>query len=150
MKTSRQINIERKKDGLPPLNFALFRKVIKKLEIAPEAYEQTTYGERDSDAPCGTAACIAGWATVLSGNAAHTNIRRLHRKAQDIATKELGINYEESRTLFGAEPYGIWPEPFDLRWARALTRKSQARVAISYLKRILKTGKVNGIKPPVT
>lgn len=147
MKTSRQINAERNAGGLPPLNFALFRKVIKKLEAAPEAYNQNTWGQKSDIAPCGTAACIAGWAAHLSGK---VTIEELHRRTtsiRDIAGSQLGLNahewqQDERDVLFGSTPAHDWPEPFRTQWHNAASRRGQARVAIRYLKRIIKTGKV--------
>lgn len=146
MKTSRQINAERKKAGLPPLNFPLFRKVIKKLETAPEAYRQTTTASRDNSAPCGTAACIGGWADILSGAGDLKKARVSLNRAAD----RLGLNgmmwAEEDDTeraiLFDGDPSDVWPQPFASQWSRAHTRERRARVAIRYLKRIITTGKV--------
>jgi hypothetical protein len=144
MATSRQINSRRKAEGKPPLNFTLFRKVIKKLETAPNAYEQITFGERDREAPCGTAACIAGWAAIEAGRIKLHQIKRLQIHASEIAQSELGITDDES-LIFTAKPssnYEGWPEPYKTEWSKANGRRQQARVAIRYLTHIIKTGKI--------
>lgn len=146
MKTSRQINVERKQEGLPPLNFSLFRKVIKKLETAPEAYRQAQTAIRDEDAPCGTAACIGGWADILSGDGDLKNARVDLNRAAD----NLGLDgyswFDESDSeraiLFDGDPSLKWPEPYQTQWITAGTRRKRARVAIRYLTHIIKTGKV--------
>lgn len=142
MKTPRRINAERKRDGLPPLNFALFRKVIKKLETAPEAYDQSTYATKSDDAPCGTAACIAGWATVLDGRIPHTRIRQLNRRADKYGQRALGLTNKESEVLFSGLPVCDWPRQFSSQWREVRSEGRQARVAIRYLKHIITTGKV--------
>lgn len=148
MKTSRQINAERKKEGKPPLNFALFRKVIKKLATTPEAYDQSLWGRKAKNAPCGTAACIAGWAAHLSGKVSLETLQKNKDSVQAIAAKQLGLdpkyNYYglDEMDLFTGEPEENWPKPYRQRWDNATTTKQRARVAVAYLTHIIKTGKV--------
>jgi hypothetical protein len=145
-KTSRQINSERKQAGLPPLNFALFRKVIRKLEAAPMAYDQGQEAIFDDNAPCGTAACIGGWADILSGRGS----LKWARVDLDRAAESLGLTGEnwvseyrtERAVLFDPSPEHAWPSPFNSQWEKAKTQRGQARVAIRYLTHILNTGKV--------
>jgi hypothetical protein len=140
--TPRQINAQRKKDGKPALNFRLFRKVIKKLKTVPEAYDQRTFGRRAKDAPCGTAACIAGWGMHLSGVKTLKQLQR-NPSVSYAARKEFGLADSEGSVVFDGQP-GIfgWPEPYGGQWRAAATARQQARVAIRYLQHIIKTGKV--------
>lgn len=147
--TPRQINAQRKRDGKPPLNFRLLRRIITKLESTPEAYNQGKWGERNSEAPCGTAACIAGWAAFLDGKLTHQQLRRNPKSAQRKGAKSLGLKIslyqtDEVYTLFTGDPSDTWPEPFSTRWINASgNRKREAKVAVAYLKHILATGEIN-------
>lgn len=143
MKTSTQINKEREKEGLPRLNFRLFRKVISKLEAAPDAYDQE---ERPLMMRSLRVACIGGWADILSGEGDLVNAS----VNLDRAAASLGLNgYDwvsevgtERAVLFDGSPEYHWPEPYCSQWPNASTRRGRARVAIRYLTHILKTGKV--------
>lgn len=147
---ARQINAQRKANCKPPLNFALFRKVIKKLETAPMAYDQATIAEPDEESPCGTAACIGGWADILS---APKEIFRRNGKLIPFrvdlgrAADSLGLDRDDSDedNLFTGYPgggYDGWASRKHREaWRKAATRKGQARVAIRYLTHILKTGR---------
>lgn len=151
MKTSRQINAERKREGLPPLNFPLFRKVIKKLETAPTAYDQSDPFRHEESAPCGTAACIGGWADILAGNVdlsdpdAQTNLNRAGN-ALGLGGKDWAFEEDTERAILFVggpeEDDGGWPTPYRQQWRKVKTARGQARVAIRYLRHIIATGKV--------
>lgn len=140
--TPRQINAARKRVGDPALNFRLFRKVITKLETTPEAYDQGSYGEPSELAPCGTAACIAGWAAHLSGEMTLLQLHENWTEVQETAQRELGIDDHELSVLFAGTPARKWPRRFAGQWMRSNTSKQRARVAIRYLSHIINTGKV--------
>lgn len=145
--TPRQINAQRKRDGKPPLNFALLRRIIKKIKTNPEAYDQHVWGRKDSEARCGTAACIAGWAANLDGKKTLEQLRRNPKSVQKIATKSLGLyvnDYEldEVDALFDGTPKWSWPTPFGSAYERAISVEERANVAVQYLKRIISTGGV--------
>lgn len=141
MKTLKKINAERKKADFPPLNFPLFRKVIEKLETAPAAYDQGVFGaEPDDVAPCGTVACVGGWADILS---ARTTTEREKRMAGEVdlarAGRSLGLRVGHS--LFIARPDSeVWGE-HGKWWEKAKTDERRAEVMISLLKNIMATGK---------
>lgn len=146
---TRQINVQRKAEGKPPLNFALFRKVIKKLETAPTAYDQTAIAEPDSESPCGTAACIGGWADILSAPKGLFRCGKLipYRVNLNRAADSLGLDCNDSgeSNLFTGDPGdnsdGWASRKHREAWRKAATRKGQARVAIRYLTHIFKTGR---------
>lgn len=144
--TQREINERRKAEGLPPLNFKLFRAVIEKLETAPLAYEQANVIESDSKAPCGTAGCIGGWAYLLAGNVVNVSKSTVLDRAAGL----LGLNQDDdcwedgdAVTVFSANPEHSWPEPFASQWRRAAGREQEAKVAVAYLRNILTTGDVD-------
>ena len=148
------------------LNIELFEKIREKIVTTPESYDQGTFGRRDRDAPCGTAACIAGWACVLSGAMDPETLYRTSARdpmeVQDKAAEVLGLSDEDAAILFTGEPEGEdfdpdeewdedyaiggWPAPFGGDWYEARrsdqldTRAPQ--VAIAYLTHIIETGKV--------
>src|SRR5678816_1005791 len=143
--TQKEINNRREAEGKPPLNFALFQKVITKLQTAPEAYDQTTAVEDSNEAPCGTAACIGGWADILSASTIAETQQRMRRVSLDRAADSLGLDgadwsgefTTERAILFDGGPGQSWPEPYCDQWKRARTLKQRARVAVRYLKHIV-------------
>jgi hypothetical protein len=103
----------------PQLNLELFRQIREKIASTPVAYDQTRWGRREIAAPCGTAACIAGWACVLSGSASLSTVQSAGTGAVvytpsgslDIpatAQRVLGLSEEEADVLFTSDPEGEW------------------------------------------
>lgn len=127
------------------LNIELFKKVRDRIKEIPESYNQRWWVDESSEAPCGTAACLAGETIICSARSVTVGIRKL-RRLDDEAQDLLGLSNEERSILFTAFPAGDikqWPEPWATRWANALNnQRKQARVAISLLNRIIKTGKI--------
>ena len=153
------------------LNIELFKKVREKISTTPEAYDQEVYGRPESHAPCGTAACIAGWTCILADAVPMEKVRLANvdewHKGNPIARELfsdipaqaaalLGLTDEESEILFTAEPDGTWagyddngddeyeecwPEPFASQWRESPSRK-QHLIAVAYLDHIIETGKV--------
>lgn len=148
------------------LNIELFKKVRNKIKTTPNAYDQGTFGRRSKAAPCGTAACIAGWACVLSGQMDTETLYatsaldplEVQRKAAEV----LRLSEEEADILFVGSPEGEsydpeeewdneynvegWPAPYGQDWYDARRRdKLEARaprIAVAYIDHIIKTGKV--------
>lgn len=73
-------------------NEQLLRDVASHIEAHPEQYNQGTYGR---EAACGTTACIAGWACLLSGHEA---------LVREMETLE--VQHDELLRL----PHGSWGE----------------------------------------
>lgn len=146
--TPRQINAQRKKDGKPPLNFPLLRRLIKKLETNPESYNQGVWGIKNPTAPCGTAACIAGWTAFLDKKLTLKQLWRNPKRAGKVAARSLGLHVntwdyvDEKTILFNGWPADIWPSPYGDQYAKARTEKQRARVAVRYLKHIIATGEI--------
>lgn len=141
----RQINAQRKADGKPPLNFRLIRRIIEKIEATPEAYDQGVWGRRAPTAPCGTAACIAGWASFLGGKKSleqlHRNLKSVRKLAVDLIGLKDTKDYETEIGMFDGYA-DRWPRPYSNRFQDATTRKQQAKVAVAYLKHVLRTGQM--------
>lgn len=102
------------------LNIELFKQIREKIANTPIAYDQTRWGRREIAAPCGTAACIAGWACVLSDSVSLMTVQLAGPSAvvytsgggsvdiPAIAQQVLGLSEEEADMLFTSGPEGEW------------------------------------------
>jgi hypothetical protein len=85
---------------------------------------------------CGTTACIAGWACILSGSNPKRLVRSpwmtIRRKAQ----KLIGIEGDPD-FLFQDEQ---WPSKFANAFERAVTAKTQAKITGERIDHFIKTG----------
>lgn len=133
------------------INVELLERVRDKVRAAPEAYDQTTYRRTEPAAPCGTAACIAGWAVTLSGEPLTETANRCvcddplclrGTSVAEDARRLLGLLPEEASVLFRAAPARTWPEPFGTLYGLAKSPQARAEVAASYLNWIIEHGRV--------
>jgi hypothetical protein len=144
------------------LNIELFKAIREKIATTPEAYDQSVFARPSQVAPCGTAACIAGWACVLSGAMDAKELKRRERahgqefeSIEVIAKGALRVDDDEAEILFTESPAGNrqdwdedddereggWPQPFCGQWEDA-NRADRPRIAVAYLDHIIETGKV--------
>ena len=135
------------------LNVKLIKKVIKHILEEPKRYLQDdiilrgepgcrithTIGYKEQKfAKCGTAACIGGWAYLLSLK--HPERAKIGRSDElDKARKKLGLDYSQADVLFSGTPEYSWPTPFDARWMNAHTPRKRARVAAQLLAKVIET-----------
>lgn len=123
------------------INVELLEKVRDKILAEPESYNQNKFWHVSAAAPCGTTACIAGWAVALSCGdlkALHSLTPvEVHAAARDL----IGVTDGEAFSLFGGAGLS-WPEPFCTLFDKAANAHARAEVAASYLNHIIKTGKV--------
>lgn len=89
------------------MNLELLNRVHKQIETQPDTWNQALWIQQ---ADCGTTACVAGWASLLSGwepanqhpafgvDMVEKQARRLH--VQEAAWGELGLNEEQAAYLF--------------------------------------------------
>lgn len=128
----------------PKLNIELLKKVRDKIATTPEAYDQRLWGRHAETAPCGTAACIAGWAAHLSGNLSLEYLQTHSRDCTigDIAEIEMGLYPGDRNVLFSGSPREDWPQPFADDWGRATSDQERALVAVAFLDEIIETGEV--------
>lgn len=137
------------------LNIELFRAVRDKIITVPEAYDQGHQAYNDNRSPCGTVACIGGWADILSAPNESARRHRMNGHVDlDRAANTLGLSgtefwteyAEDTRTeravLFTGDPDEHWPEPFAAQFLEADTPSQIAQVAVAYLDHIIATGKV--------
>src|SRR6267142_5039862 len=124
------------------LNVRLIRKIIKHILAEPNRYYQADWvqtarpgseiGDGQTFAKCGTAACIAGWAYLLSTKDADPHERS--HVIMETAENNLGIDRDASRfDLFSGEPSYDWPAPFGRRYTKAKTPRGRARAAAQLL-----------------
>lgn len=85
--------------------------------------------------PCGTAACIAGWADTLMGGTGEGH-ESLIRRASLALGIEPTLHWSGNR-VFSAKH---WPEPFAERYAKTKTPSSRAKVAAARIDHLIKTG----------
>lgn len=134
------------------INKSLIRKIIKNIEAKPLRLEMGDYVDlHDGVAPCGTSACIAGWAVIIDRMEKHKiGYQNAAKLANTVAThaeavRLLGITGDQSARLFFADE---WPTPFSQQFYDASydetheqTRRREAKVAVARLNHFLKTGK---------
>lgn len=87
------------------------------------------YGQEQQFAPCGTAACIAGWANILSGHNPATD--------SDAAAVFIGIENEYKWSLFQVCD---WPEQFRLKYYSAKLPRERAKIAAARIDHLIETG----------
>lgn len=140
-----------------PINKELLQKVRDHILEEPRRYNQETYFTEETDAPCGTAACIAGWAVLLGqGEPSRapcpcddSDCMGLPMWRRD-AVGLLGLNQMEASVLFNASAYH-WPEPFRTRFQMASAVEDaveRARAAADYIDWIIANGKVTDCRTP--
>lgn len=86
--------------------------------------------------PCGTAACIAGWANILTG----VNPRSFKAGDPQRAAVQIGITPSplwSKSNLFVIEN---WPEPFCSRYKKAKTSRVRVKIACKRIDHLIKTG----------
>lgn len=79
--------------------------------------------------PCGTAACIAGWANLLTGGMEEGD----HFRAADV----LGLDREMAWNVFGADS---WPDHFWTQFRKARYPKVRAKIAAARIEHLIETG----------
>lgn len=125
---------------MPKMNVRLLRKIQGHILEEPKRFimadviDRAQPGERVEDyglewamPKCGTTACIAGWALLLSNSYSYD----MHQ-----AAGLLGLEYDASDTLFYV---GGWPPNYQTQWGAAKTPRMRARVAVRRIDHFIKT-----------
>lgn len=87
--------------------------------------------------PCGTAACIAGWADVLTnGIPDDFELGGVRHRAATALGVDAGISWT-SHPLFYARN---WPEPFASKYSNAKRPSTRAKIAADRIDHLIKTG----------
>lgn len=130
------------------INVELLEQVKAHILAEPRRYHQAVIGTESERSPCGTAACLFGWAGFLSGEVTLQELARIGRydgeDFMDRVQQHLGFNDAEADIV--ACRYGErWPEPFKTRFSVAESdgdKAGQARAAADYIDHIIRTGRV--------
>jgi hypothetical protein len=130
------------------MNTKLLRKIQQEIRKEPRRLDMSVwidvYPPRHTiDPPCGTTACIAGFATILASRDKKTfseealKIKRdYERSTQEEGGKTLLLTPQQSSRLFFVHS---WPEKFRDRWYGALTKHTEAEIACERIEHFIKT-----------
>jgi hypothetical protein len=120
------------------LNVKLLRRIQKHILEEPKRFWmgwwETSSIPDVNPAPCGTTACIAGWALALSGE------RIADYNPGVRAARILGLSADGYNKLFFSY---AWPEPFLSRYERAednRNAKAMAKAGADRIEHFIKTG----------
>jgi hypothetical protein len=116
------------------------RLVMRHVSITPYSDESSFSGDgcrAQEYPPCGTAACIAGWTMLLSGEKPY-DARTQKSSDTTRAGKLLGIDDDEQDALFFVSE---WPHQFFHRYWNAGTPRGRAKIASDRIEHFIKTGK---------
>lgn len=129
------------------MNVKLLRKVAKHILAEPKrfvmwtwmrekgagAYDFTSDASDNRPVPfakCGTAACIAGWTCILSGD---SSPRDFETRAADL----LNINDTKAKRLFLLD---MWPVKFRAPYRKAVSQRAFVKIAANRIEHFIKTG----------
>lgn len=139
------------------INKKLWLRVKKYIQAEPRRFHMPKWMiENDSVAPCGTAACLAGTAIILTrfGLTKQAKIKRALRIGLDpsqcfcLGQKLLGLTMAQSNHVFKGDS---WPLPFRLAYCRAKDlrehntitleefRTRQTHIAVRLIDKIIET-----------
>lgn len=130
------------------LNVELLERVKAHILEEPRRFEMASWAEHSDDAPCGTAACIAGWALILEKGARllddgvtllYRNNRRILSEGND-AARLLGIDIKIAMELFSVSrwPSDLEYEYLDLEYDDSLEgRQAKAEIAARRIDRFI-------------
>lgn len=136
----------------PKLNVKLLRRIQKHILEEPKRLQMRYLFLRQRNsrtfcadvsgqpfAPCGTAACIAGWAMLLSGIRPYDiDAGTDNQNDAAIAERLLGLPEDFWPRLFVESS---WPKPFRAGYRTAKSPKQRAKVAAARIDCLIKTGK---------
>lgn len=124
------------------LNVELLRKIQAHITEEPKRFDLGAWIDPSTEAPCGTVACVAGWAIKLSGIDLDSGERpdwdrdELLGHYSAPAAKVLGLaNREQSESLFLSWP----PKYADAYWFTQ-DRAERARIACERIEHFIETG----------
>lgn len=103
----------------------------------PDGRFENDAGGFEEFAPCGTAACIAGWANILTGVSADSLEAGSRVRAAEKIGVDPGVSWSSHSLFYDA----AWPKPFSTRYARANTQQERAKIASERIEHLIQTGK---------
>lgn len=121
----------------PNLNVRLLRKIQKHILEEPKRFWMGWWKEDSipghKPAPCGTTACIAGWAVILSNEPEKAGAPSIRARVL------LGLDPDDM-TLFFSD---AWPEPYRTLYERAVDKddeKDMAKAGADRIEHLINTG----------
>lgn len=101
------------------MNTKLLNRVALAILREPKKFNMREWTRLDTESPCGTTACIAGWAIAI--NCGYENLKALHEARMSYSwgltsqkgMAELDLTYGQRDPLFHASN---WPEEFRLAY----------------------------------
>jgi hypothetical protein len=134
------------------MNIKLLRKVKNYILEEPRRFDMSTFGSvfkskinfKDATGesarnfpPCGTTACIAGWALGVNAPRPKSFFKKLKYGAiPNLAQKKLRLSHEEKERLFYD---ASWPSKYSLALLAAKTPAGRARVAAERIEHFIAT-----------
>ncbi len=115
----------------------LLRKVIRHIKAEPKRLNMDSWEEEDEDVPCGTTACIFGWANRLGRKMPVSVGMPGSGGFFDSVCELLSLTDDQGYTL--AET-GEWPLKYCKRYNSAATAKGRANATIRRIEHFIKTG----------
>jgi hypothetical protein len=132
------------------LNVRLIRRIIKHILAEPKRYcqEDTIANGEPGElilgvnynqkfATCGTAACIGGWAYLLSEK--HPTSHWDTCTILDKGGRALGLTDYQQEVLFTGLPGAEWPQPYAENYRKAKTPAGRTRTAVRLLEKVIET-----------
>ncbi len=120
-----------------PRRFAMTIFAVKRNEV--EEQEAVPFDWSRTPPPCGTTACIAGTAAILSGKTikeAEKLTTRWYNRLLGLPRKMGGLDFS-SHPLFW---HDCWPDPYCFRYRDAKTPRARAKVACARIEHLIKHG----------
>jgi hypothetical protein len=132
------------------INKILFAKVRDHILAEPRRFRMERYVanpgyyglEGDTAPPCGTVACIAGWAVALVDGMDAITAPGAYDHIAERAEELLGLSDDEGWALWRVFFHTEWPARFRRRYESAKRQGARARAAADYIDHIIATGKV--------
>jgi hypothetical protein len=134
------------------MNVKLLRMVKKHILEEPRRFDMGTFGSTFASRfhfksvtgealrnfpPCGTVACIAGWAIGVNASKPKSFFRKIsYGQIAPLATAELELSIPEKDRLFYQEN---WPTRYYTAYAKAKSPADRARVAARRIEHFIKT-----------
>lgn len=127
------------------LNVELLQRIKAHILEEPKRYFQQIYGSRvapENGGPaCGTVACLAGWAVILSGEELFQDYDGVSLVRGDVERRAYQLTGIPENGAVGS-PFAtaaFWPAPFARQWYTAPSTEAKARVAADYIDFIIAT-----------
>lgn len=131
----------------PKLNVKLLRRIQKHILEEPRRLDMGNWKRTNMDGlhapPCGTTACIAGWALTLSGKPLPQFDNIARDAARLIGVHHTQIQYgncdedcQAGRLFLRLE----WPEPFASDYGKTMNPGKRAKIAAARIEHLISTG----------